>query len=143
MSYQPIQHKNKKSNVQDISNIILHNVQITSLISATSPFQNHLSRLFPRSLGSRLNFIKIVGYNQFVTTKMTGIVCIGVSTPLSKRPPSLSCHCPPPSPLNLQIVQTPLFRYCPPLYCSPPLKLGFSVNPRNIKVFHPSPHLIF
>ena len=143
MSYQPIQHKNKKSNVQDISNIILHNVQITSLISATSPFQNHLSRLFPRSLGSRLNFIKIVGYNQFVTTKMTGIVCIGVSTPLSKRPPSLSCHCPPPLPLKSANCPNSPFQILSPFILFPPLKLGFSVNPRNIKVFHPSPHLIF
>ena len=61
-----------------------------------------------------------------------GIVCIGVSTSLSKTPPPSFLPSPP---LNLQTVQTPLFRQSPYIlvFCdSPPLKLGFSMKPQNI-----------
>ena len=70
-SCQLILHKNKKLNVQDISNTVLHNVQMKSLINAIPPFENHLSRLFPQSLDNRLNFIKIVRYSQFLDDRVT------------------------------------------------------------------------
>ena len=61
----------------------------------------------------------------------TYIVCIGVS------PPSLFLDKPP---LNRQTVEVPPFLAIP-LYIgfswTPPWKSGLSVNPQNIKVFHP------
>ena len=67
------------------------------------------------------------------------IVRIGVSTPLSKTLPPPS-FLPSPPPLNQQTVQAPPFLGNPPLYIGfswPPLKSDLSVNPQNIKVYHP------
>ena len=76
---------------------------------------------------------------------------IGVSTPslknplppfLAKPPPR-----PPPRPLKSANGRSPPFLGNPPLYIgfreTPPVKLGFFHEPQNIKVFYPSPHLIF
>ena len=69
--------------------------------------------------------------------------CIGVS-PLYQKHHLLFLAKPP---LNLQASQAP-HRQSSPLYWflmtpPPPLKLDISVNPQNIKVCHPQPHLIF
>ena len=68
------------------------------------------------------------------------IVRIGVSTPLSKSLPPPPSFLPSPPPLNQQTVQAPPFLGNPPLYIGfswPPLKSDLSVNPQNIKVYHP------
>ena len=63
--------------------------------------------------------------------------------PLLKSSPTLSCQAHPP--LNLKIAQA-LFLGKPPyilVFHDPsPYNLDFSVNPKNIKVFHPSRHLL-
>ena len=80
----------------------------------------------------------------------------GINPPPSKTPPLLFCQAPPPLHLNLQPVQTPLFRQSPPLYqCfevevqpSPPFwKFGRRFNPPSrkkgevhIMLPNPSPH---
>ena len=60
----------------------------------------------------------------------------GINLPL--KTPTLSFL---PSPLlNLQIVQAPFFKQSLPIYLffvNPRYKSDFSVNPHNIKVFHP------
>ena len=64
----------------------------------------------------------------------------GINPPLKKT--LLFLAKPPPPPLNQQTVQAlPPFRKSPSIYCSlkilPPLKVGFSVNLKNIEVFRP------
>ena len=64
------------------------------------------------------------------------IVCIGISSPIKDTTTFFSQ-----SPfLNLQNVQAPLFRQPPTnilIFRDPPLKIGFSVNPNHVKIFHP------
>ena len=60
--------------------------------------------------------------------------------PLSKTPPPLSCQAPSPRLKLTNCQSSPLFKQSLPLYwffVNPPLKSDFSVNPQNIKVFHP------
>ena len=74
---------------------------------------------------------------------------IGVSTPSLKKtiPLFLAKPPPPPPPLKSANGRSPPFLGNPPLYIgfreTPPVKLGFFHEPQNIKVFYPSPHLIF
>ena len=73
---------------------------------------------------------------------------IGVSTPSLKNPiPLFLAKPPPPAPLKSANGRSPPFLGNPPLYIgfreTPPVKLGFFHEPQNIKVFYPSPHLIF
>ena len=68
------------------------------------------------------------------------IVCIGVSTPSKNTAPPPPSFLPSPPPLNQQTVQASPFLENPPLYIGfswPPLKSDLSVNPQNIKVYHP------
>ena len=64
------------------------------------------------------------------------IVCIRVSPPLKNTTPSFL----PSPPLYLQSDQAPPFLGNSLLYIgfslTPPKKLDFSVNPKNLKVFH-------
>ena len=70
---------------------------------------------------------------------------IGVSTPSLKNTIPLFLAKPPP--LKSANGRSPPFLGNPPLYIgfreTPPVKLGFFHEPQNIKVFYPSPHLIF
>ena len=72
---------------------------------------------------------------------------IGVSTPSLKNTIPLFLAKPPPPPLKSANGRSPPFLGNPPLYIgfreTPPVKLGFFHEPQNIKVFYPSPHLIF
>ena len=63
----------------------------------------------------------------------------GINPPLKNTAPPPS-FLPSPPPLNQQTVQAPPFLGNPPLYIGfswPPLKSDLSVNPQNIKVYHP------
>ena len=78
----------------------------------------------------------------FKSKNTCAIVCIRVSTPLKNTPPLFLAKLP----LNLQTVQA-AFLGNPPyildFHETPLLNSDFSMNPKNIKVFHPSPHLNF
>ena len=72
----------------------------------------------------------------------------GINPLPQKHHPPLSCQAPtPPPPLKSANGRSPPFLGNPPLYIgfreTPPVKLGFFHEPQNIKVFYPSPHLIF
>ena len=97
-----------------------------------------------RSVISTTNLYK----NKILTRWILNIVCIGVITPRNSSPyflPSLLLNLqtvqPPPCPPPPRILFRPFPLYigfsCTPPLSLPPYKSDFSVNPHNIKIFHP------
>ena len=87
-------------------------------------------------------FENFLSFSSILTTCLEQSVYTGVSTTPPQKHPPLSCE----APLKSANCPSPLFQAIPPIYWffgNLHLKLRFFHEPKYIKVFHSSPHLIF